>query len=479
MKVQFYRVTVDEFATMEKDPYTFYHVVDDSQYVLQIGLYKGGVILKTWDELLALGLDITKDYSDDPEDEDYYMREDSGAVERVLKDNDLSGELVLPNNTSKIGNNAFRGAQSVDSLTNPDSGHAANGTFNIPNGVNSIGDNAFNGTQASNVNIPASVGNIAGNAFGNTPAAQNNGINYGGHPMQIITIDLENADSVNVTLEKGYAYQVTALYNFNDDVTKESTISSSDPSIVRFVPDCYLKAEDIGNAVISGTYITLGGFKKHAEIECNVVDNGSGINVHIPGDVVIENQTEVSWDEVIYCKDCGRELSRQTKYLSSGMYDADNNPTYTWEELKSNNIISVYSDGSVAANPKQTNPAPKDVLIGKLIFDGEALRIGAFSNCKLLTYVYIPETTKSIDQNAFYGCTGLAATTADEVKLSIGTGISLIQNNAFSDSGINYIRYRGTMEQWNSIDKYSNWNKSYNGNKAISHVICSDGIIDV
>lgn len=318
MNVYFIKVNSDDFATMEKDPNTFYCVYDDSSYTLTIGLYKDGVILKTWEELEDLGLDLEKDYSTDPNDPNYTLAPDSGAAEKILDDNGLSGQLVVPN-LSKIGNNALANSNGFQGMTTPQAGLASPGTVNVPSSVGSIGEGAFANTGTTQANLPPSV-NLAPSAFAGTPAAANNNINMNGHPIQPVNVDLENNDSVAITLEKGYVYQITALYNFKDDVTGESTIVSSNENIVRFIPDCLLRAVDKGHAVISGTYITQLGIKKYAEIECNVVDNGSGVYVHIPGEPVIENETEYTYDEVIYCVDCERELSRVTKYKNPKIY---------------------------------------------------------------------------------------------------------------------------------------------------------------
>ena len=72
-------------------------------------------------------------------------------------------------------------------------------------------------------------------------------------------------DDVDLILKKGHTYQITALYNFINDVTKESTITSQNPNIVTFIPDCYLEAKNVGTTIISGTYFAPNGNQKYAE----------------------------------------------------------------------------------------------------------------------------------------------------------------------------------------------------------------------
>lgn len=310
MKVKFEIVSEAKFATMEKDPRTFYRVITGS-YSLSIGLWDNYFnLIETWEELQRKGLDLSKDYSDDPLDDDYFDKPGSGSAKDVL--GDISGVLVVPDSIGKIGANALRGS-GITGLTIPSSSDAADpGVVNVPSGT-SVGANAFNGTGVSEANIPSDAGKVSGSAFDNTPAAQSNAINMGGHTLQNLEVDPD--DPTGIILEKGYYYKVTALYNFVDDVTHESTIASSDESIVKFVPDCFLKAVNVGTAIISGTYTPPGGSKRYAEIECTVVNNGSGINTHVGGTPVRENiveptcTTNGSYDEVIYCLDCHRKLS--------------------------------------------------------------------------------------------------------------------------------------------------------------------------
>lgn len=525
MNVTFKMVTADQYGSMVKDPFCFYRVYDNSSYTLEIGLYKDGVILKTWEELEALGLDITQDYSTDPNDENYYLAPNSGSAANVLDSNNLSGELVVPNNTSKIGDNAFADCQGLTGMTSPNNGHVPNGNVSIPSNTASVGSNAFGGTGTTQANIPSST-RLAVDAFANTPAAENNRIYMAGHPIQPIVIDLENADSASVTLEKGYVYQIVALYNFNDDVTGESTIESSDENIVLFIPDCLLRAVDKGHAVISGTYITQLGIKKHAEIDCNVVDNGSGVYVHIPGEIVYENVIEPSFitdgscDEVIYCADCGRELSRTKKIIpittAPGLYDKNGNMQYSWEELLAQGVVHN-DNGTIKTNyTSGTDNVSKYTLIGSLILSNDAKAIGAdgFSNCNQLTDVYIPDSVsnmgshaflwctkmksirlslniKTIAESAFYGCSKLPSLVFPEGIETLGRNIctsdnslsivylpaslKVVNTRAFYAIPVSMIYYAGTKTQWGQVTVYSG---AFNQIPA-KVVHCSDGDVSL
>ncbi|MBR1376768.1 MAG: leucine-rich repeat domain-containing protein [Bacilli bacterium] len=69
---------------------------------LDPGLYaEDGTLIKTWDELVALGMDIEKDYTSST------MRTDASNPTLVFKNNGLKGNLILPNTITKIGDYAF------------------------------------------------------------------------------------------------------------------------------------------------------------------------------------------------------------------------------------------------------------------------------------------------------------------------------------------------------------------------------------
>ena len=139
-----------------------------------------------------------------------------------------------------------------------------------------------------------------------------------GLPIKEIVIDLENNDSADIVLEKGYTYKIEALYNFTDDVTGKSTITSTDESVVSYRPVYYIDALEVGNCTLSGIY-NLNGFKKEASIKIKVVDK----HEHEVSDVIIENNIlptctkKGSYEEVKYCIVCNKCISRSKKEVKA------------------------------------------------------------------------------------------------------------------------------------------------------------------
>ncbi len=138
----------------------------------EAGLYDAnGNQIKTWDELVALGLNIEKDYTYSS-----CKTTGSGSGYDVFTNNNLSGELILPDSVTKIGNYAFYNCANLTSITIPDSVTTIGNyaftsckgltSVRIPDSVTSIGNDAFSSCAGlTKVTIPDSVTTIDNYAF--------------------------------------------------------------------------------------------------------------------------------------------------------------------------------------------------------------------------------------------------------------------------------------------------------------------------
>ena len=95
------------------------------------------------------------------------------------------------------------------------------------------------------------------------------------------------------------------------------------------------------------------------------------------------------------------------------------------------------------------------------------LRYGTFSDCRSLTSVVIPEGVTSIESLAFNNCLSL-----DEV--TIPSTLTYIDGGAFAGCTYLYqIRFNGSVEQWESLDKSPYWKDDC----GVQFIICVDGTI--
>lgn len=170
--------------------------------------------------------------------------------------------------------------------------------------------------------------------------------------------------------------------------------------------------------------------------------------------------------------------------LEPGLYDANGVMLCTWEE-SGINVEKNYGNNLSAdsINHRTVTTSGYYVLTNKyptttsIILPNDIERIGdcAFSGCRGLTNIIIPENVTSIGGDAFQWCTNLLSITIPKsitrienftfaycsnlTKIIIPDTITYIgaQSIGYCYDLIN-INYMGTEEQWNAIEKCSNWN---------------------
>ncbi len=353
----------------------------------------------------------------------------------------------------------------------------------IPPTVKEIEPGFANGTEIEIICVGPST-HVTPETFSGTPAGETGEIYIGGKPMgPDIYIDIETLpespedikDEDAIILEKGCTYNVTALYNFINDVTKQSTIKSSNPSVVKFTPDSILDALEIGTSIISGKYNSPTGLKD-AYILVKVVNTGytkeetTTGHKHVVGPLQTENVVERtctengSYDQVFYCTDCGKELGRRTittkapghnningkctncghnsiTYSSNipGLYDSETDEIImTWQELldlgldieKDYSVQAYWREANFSGYTNGTGIFYDNNLSGKLII-GNVSRIGSntFYKCEKITAVKIPDSITEISYDAFCYAHNLK-----EVVLS--KNLKTIETSAFDGCSI-------------------------------------------
>jgi hypothetical protein len=166
--------------------------------------------------------------------------------------------------------------------------------------------------------------------------------------------------------------------------------------------------------------------------------------------------------------------------IPSGLTSIGNQAFYNCTGLKGVYItdltawckINFYTSGTSSTYSNPLYYAGNLYLNGELITelvipDGiTAIKARTFTGLTSATSITIPEGVTGINCHAFYYCTNLTVT--------IPTSIVAISSKAFGDTNcLSAVNYAGTMAQWKSVSKASDWN--YGTTSCVIH--CSDGDI--
>jgi hypothetical protein len=108
----------------------------------------------------------------------------------------------------------------------------------------------------------------------------------------------------------------------------------------------------------------------------------------------------------------------------------------------------------------------KDNINGEAVV---AIALQGFKECSNLTNVTLPNTIQRLNDAAFCYCNQLESITLPE-------SLEEICDAAFSGcSSLTSIVFRGTVAQWNAVDKRPTWNFSI----PATYVQCSDGRVEL
>ena len=141
------------------------------------------------------------------------------------------------------------------------------------------------------------------------------------------------------------------------------------------------------------------------------------------------------------------------------LYNGENTPNISGDYVMQDEIKEI------ATNTFANCSGLTLVRLGK-----NTVKVGtsSFQNCtKLKTFISC-ETLETINDAAFEGCTSLRL-------VYLNKGLKTISSKAFANCPeLTMIKFRGTMEEWNAVNKASNW---HSGN--ITKIICYDGTINL
>ena len=379
--------------------------------------------------------------------------------------------ITIPDSITSIGYQAFCGCINIKSIT-------------IPNSVTSIGFQAFCGcTSIKSIIIPDGVINIGGRAFEDCTSLAS--IEISGSVTSIGVWAFKGCKSlVNVMLSENSqltsigeeAFHYTPYYNNENnwenkvlyldnyliatkaDISGSFTIKSGTKLIADFA---FYRSRSLASVTIpdSVAYIGMFAFEGCTSLanvnfgensQLTSIGNGAFYNCESLICITIpDSVTSIGGNAFAKCG------SLNAVYITDIAH---------WLEIK-------FSD--VTANPLccARNLYLNDELVNELNIPDSVTSIGnyAFSGCTSLESVTVGENSQltSIGSGAFNNCNRL-------IRIEIPDSITSIRDYAFFYcTSLESINFKGTIEKWNSIIKYFNWDLD----TAKYTIYCEDGEI--
>jgi len=362
----------------------------------------------------------------------------------------LSGTLIIPNTITSIGNSAFYNCRqlttviignSITSIENWTFGHCINLTeVSIPNSVVSIGNDVFVGcSNLKEITIPKSVLSIKGDISGNGLEA----INVDGENPNYSSVDGVLYNKLQDTLIRCPSKKQGTLIIPNTviSIEKLSFLGSSITSVV--IPNSVKTIEEkafqfsslSGALIIPNTVTSMGNsaFFNCKQLTSVVIGDsitsidswtfGHCINlteVNIPNSVV-----SIGYYAFSGCNNL-KEITIPKSVLSVGRFG-------------NNSLETIYVD---ADNPNysSTDGILYNKLQDTLICCPEKKR-GA---------IIIPNTVKTIEENAFYHCIYLTTVT-------IPNSVTSIKNYAFADFKFTDVYVSWTIPPNIDFNVFNSW----------------------
>ena len=390
--------------------------------------------------------------------------------------------ITIPDSVTSIGGSAFSGCSALESVTIGNgvttidsyafSGCSALKTITIPDGVTTIGAYAFRDCSAlTTITIPDSVTSIGNEAFPSHLYKRYGGCYYlptksSDYGFLYTPIDEENLINVKIhtdckTINRAAFSQCRNLTSviIPDSVTSIGDYAFSGCSALTTItiPDSVTSIGDYAfsscralESVIIGNGVTTIG--DYAFYYCSNLES-----------VTIGNGVTTIGSEAFYNCSALTTITIPDSVTTIGDY-----AFYDCNNLQYNEYDNACYLGN-AGNPYVVLIKAKDTSITNCTINSKTKVIysWAFSGCSALTSITIPDGVTSIGDHAFSGCSALTTITIPDSVTTIGV-------SAFYGCIIlTDITFNGTKEQWNDIEKGSDWD--YDAD--LYTIYCTDGEI--
>lgn len=334
------------------------------------GLYYKEVLIKSWNELISLGLNLDVEVSQEDEPDRF-------AACNIFEYNNLRGTLVLPDYIKKIENGVFRDCVTLEKIVLPDS-------------LTYIGEEAFSGSSIEEINIPDKIEVIKDSTFNWCDKLKN--VKFGKNLKKIEKYAFSFCDSLeSIVLPENI--KIIEAFALNGGKIKYI-----------YLPDSATEIDD--NAFAHNTALENIEVGKNNEKYCSV-----------DGVVFSKDMTR------LICYPSGKkdkfyEIPNTVTKIENGAFGQCENlekitmndnvlkigaaafsGCYDLKEIKLSNSIKKLKQTTFARCVNLKNiKLPKNL---------ELLETFVFNGCENLEEIAIPETVKEINNNIFNDCNKL------------------------------------------------------------------------
>lgn len=353
--------------------------------------------------------------------------------------------ITIPNSITKIGDQAFYGCSGLTSITLPNSitsigeqsfyGCSGLTSLTIPNSVTEIGSHAFASCSAlSTINMSNNVTSVGNEAFSETSWYKNqpDGLIY----ISKVTYKYkgEMPSNTTITIKDGTTGITANAFN-----SCQNLVSVTFPNSLKSIgSQAFYNCSNLKTIVseISTPFKIDNLFSDYSYISSDYFNR---ITLIVPSGKKESYQSTDGWMNFTNIVEVGKGGLEGQTFLADGI-------NYSIKENKS--VSVAYNNGSYVGKIV----IPTQVTFNGIDYSVTAIDNSAFSGCKDLTSVNIPEGVTQIGNSAFWGCSRLMSiiipngvttissyTFADCSSLSsltIGSGVTSIDYNAFSGTSV-------------------------------------------